>query len=82
MRSKAQCSKLFVRKTSPPDHTLVNGIVEYIWILENPTGRGVFSNFAGLQLCISLQILFDMFGNFARIFFQAALVGWFFKEII
>ena len=48
-------------------------------ILENLTGRVIFSNFAGM-LWIYEQVFFNMFGKFGRIFFQAALVGRFFRE--
>ena len=43
-------------------------------IFENLTGRVIF-NFAGLLLWIHVQILFNMFGFFGRIFFQTALLA-------
>ena len=49
-------------------------------IVENLTGRVIFSKFAGSLLRIHVQILFNTFGNFGEIFFQVALVGCFFKK--
>ena len=38
--------------------------------LKNVTGRVIFSDFAGLLLWIHVQVLFNMFGNFERIFLR------------
>ena len=76
-------SKLFVRKTANQIKLLVTDWIHcYVLdsILENLTGRVIFSNFAGLLLWIHVQILFNMLRNFGRNLFEAALVGWFFKE--
>ena len=74
-------SELFVRKAANQIKLLVC-IYCYVVgkILGNLTGRVIFSNFVGLLLRIHVQIFFNVLGNFGRIFFQAALVGCFFKE--
>ena len=67
--------KLFLRKAAKKIKLLV-----MYWLFCYAVGSIICSNFAGLLLWIHEQILFEMFGNFGRIFFQAALVGCSFKE--
>ena len=54
-------------------------ITLYAGFLKNLTGRVIFSNFSGLLLWIHVQIFFNMFRNFVRIFFETTLVDSFFK---
>ena len=51
-------------------------------ILQNLTGIDIFINFPGLLLWVHVEIHFNIFTNFERIFFQAALVGCSLKERI
>ena len=60
-------------RSSQLDETIGNVVMYWIHyvagrILKNLTGI-VFSNFASLLLWTHVQILFNMFGNFRRIFF-------------